>query len=209
MHIDIVANRGGTPTALLRKSYRAGGKTKKPTVANLSELAAEQIEQMRAILRGERLLPAVQAIEITRSPPHGHVLAALDTARRIDLAGPFPRRGPEHKRKLALALVIARPLDPAAKLATARMLDAAAIACHSLGEVLGLGDVTAREIYATLDWLGREQLFIENTLALRHLRDGALLLYDVTSTYLEGRHCELARYGYSRDHRRDRPAVKA
>ena len=206
MHIDIVPNRGGTPTVLLRKSYRDGGKTKKQTVANLSELASEQIEQMRAILRGERLLPAAQAIEIVRSLPHGHVLAALGTARRIDLDGLFPRRGPERKRQLALALIIARLLDPAAKLATARMLNATT-ACHSLGEVLGLGPVTARELYATLDWLGREQLFIENTLARRHLRDGALLLYDVTSTYLEGRHCELARYGYSRDHRRDRPQL--
>jgi hypothetical protein len=206
MHIDIVPNRGGTPTVLLRKSYREHGKTKKQTVANLSELAPDQIEQMRAILRGERLLPATQAIEITRSLPHGHVLAALGTAQRIDLDGLFPRRGPERKRKLALALVIARLLDPAAKLATARMLNATT-ACHSLGEELELGTVTARELYAALDWLGREQSFIENTLARRHLRDGALLLYDVTSTYLEGRHCELARYGYSRDHRRDRPQL--
>jgi hypothetical protein len=103
-------------------------------------------------------------------------------------------------------LIIARLLDPAAKLATARMLNAST-ACHSLGEELGLGAVTARELYAALDWLGHEQSFIENTLARRHLRDGALLLYDVTSTYLEGRHCELARYGYSRDHRRDRPQL--
>jgi hypothetical protein len=141
MHIDIVPNRGGTPAVLLRKSYREAGKTKKQTVANLSELAPEQIEQMRAVLRGERLLPAVQAIEITRSLPHGHVLAALGTARRIDLDGLFPRRAPERKRKLALALIIARLLDPAAKLATARMLNAST-ACHSLGEELGLGAVT-------------------------------------------------------------------
>jgi hypothetical protein len=134
------------------------------------------------------------------------VLAALGTARRIDLDGLFPRRAPDRKHKLALPLIIARLLDPAAKLATARMLHAAT-ACHSLGEELGLGAVTAKELYATLDRLGREQSFIENTLARRHLRDGALLLYDVTSTYLEGRHCELARYGYSRDHRGDRPQL--
>jgi len=206
MHIDIVPNRDSAPTVLLRKSYREDGKTKKQTLANLSELNAEQIEQMRAVLRGERLLPATRALEIVRSLPHGHVLAALGTARRIDLAGLLPRRGPERKHTLALALIIARLLDPAAKLATARMLNAST-ACHSLGAVLGLGTVTARELYATLDWLGREQPFIENTLARRHLRDGALLLYDVTSTYLEGRHCELARYGYSRDHRRDRPQL--
>jgi hypothetical protein len=206
MHIDIVPNRGGTPTVLLRRSYREDGKTKKQTVANLSELSPEQVEQMRAVLRGERLFPAAQVIEIVRSLPHGHVLAALGMARRIDLEGLLPRRGAERKHRLALALVIARLLDPAAKLATARMLNAGT-ACHSLGETLNLGEVSARELYATLDWLGSEQAFIETTLARRHLYDGALLLYDVTSTYLEGRHCALARFGYSRDHRRDRPQL--
>lgn len=206
MHIDIVPNRGGTPTVLLRRSYREDGKTKKQTVANLSELSAEQVGQMRTVLRGERLFPAAQVIEIVRSLPHGHVLAALGMARRIDLEGLLPRRGAERKHRLALALIIARLLDPAAKLATARMLNAST-ACHSLGEALNLGEVSARELYATLDWLGSEQTFIENTLARRHLHDGALLLYDVTSTYLEGRHCALARFGYSRDHRRDRPQL--
>src|SRR5262249_15498266 len=110
------------------------------------------------------------------------------------------------RRDLALALIVARLLEPAAKLATARMLDPAT-ASHSLGEMLGLGPVTAKEIYATLDWLGREQRFIEAQLARRHLKDGALLLYDVTSTYLEGRCCELAQHGYSRDHRGDRPQI--
>jgi Transposase DDE domain len=206
MHIDIVPNRGATPTVLLRRSYRVDGKTKKKTLANLSELSAEQIEQMRAVLRGDRLLPAAEAMEIIRSLPHGHVLAALGMARRIELDALLPRRGPERKRKLALALIIARLLEPAAKLATARMLNATT-ACHSLGEVLSLGEVKANQIYAALDWLGSEQAFIENSLARRHLGDGALLLYDVTATYLEGRHCELAQYGYSRDHRRDRPQL--
>jgi hypothetical protein len=134
------------------------------------------------------------------------VLAALTTAQRIGLNGLLPRRGPPRRRDLARALIIARLLDPAAKLATARMLDPAT-ASHSLGEMLGLGAVTAKEVYATLDWLGSEQSFIETTLARRHLKNGALLLYDVTSTYLEGRCCELAQYGHSRDHRRDRPQL--
>jgi hypothetical protein len=93
----------------------------------------------------------------------------------------LPRRAPQRRRDLALALIVARLLEPAAKLATARMLDPAT-ASHSLGEMLGLGKVTAKEVYAALDWLGREQPFIEATLARRHLQDGALLLYDVTST---------------------------
>jgi hypothetical protein len=206
MHIDVVPNRGSPPAVLLRESYREDGKTKKRTLANLSTWPAERIEQLRAVLRGERLLPASEAIEIVRALPHGHVLAALGTARRIDLDGLLPRRAPQRRRDLALALIIARLLDPAAKLATARMLDTAT-ASHSLGEVLGLGRVTARELYATLDWLASEQPFIETTLARRHLKDGALLLYDVTSTYLEGRCCELAQHGYSRDHRGDRPQL--
>jgi Transposase DDE domain len=206
MHIDVVPNRGSAPAILLRESYREDGKTKKRTLANLSDWPAERIEQLRAVLRGERLLPASEAIEIVRSLPHGHVLAALGTARRIDLEGLLPRRAPPRRRALALALIIARLLDPAAKLATARMLDTTT-ACHSLGEVLQLGRVSARELYATLDWLESEQPFIETTLARRHLQDGTLLLYDLTSTYLEGRCCELAQYGYSRDHRGDRPQL--
>src|SRR5277367_4067911 len=107
--------------------------------------------------------------------PHGHVIAALGTARRIDLDGLLPRRMPQRRRDLAVALIIPRLLEPAAKLATARMLDANT-AGHSLGEMLRLGHVTARELYTTLDWLESEQQFIETTLARRHLKDGTLLL---------------------------------
>src|SRR5689334_19366734 len=203
MYVAVIPNRSSPPAILLRESYSEYGKTKKRTLKNLSDWPAERIEQLRAVLRGEELLPAGDAVEIVRALPHGHVLAALTTARRIELDALLPRRAPQRRRDLALALIIARLLDPAAKLATARMLDPGT-ASHSLGEMLGLGAVTAREVYATLDWLGSEQDFIETTLARRHLKNGALLLYDVTSTYLEGRCCELARHGHSRDHRRDR-----
>src|ERR1700731_328560 len=206
MYVAVVPNRGSPPAILLRESYREAGKTKNRTLANLSRWPAERIEQLRAVLRGDRLLPAAEAVEIVRALPHGHVLATLGTARRIALDAVLPRRAPQRRRDLALALIVARLLEPAAKLATARMLGPA-IASHSLGEVLGLGKVTAKEVYAALDWLGREQPFIEAKLARRHLQDGALLLYDVTSTYLEGRCCELAQHGYSRDHRRDRPQI--
>src|SRR5436305_411898 len=203
MYVAIIPNRGSPPAILLRESYREGGKTKNRTLKNLSDWPAERIEQLRAVLRGEQLLPATDAIEIVRALPHGHVLAALGAARRIELDALLPRRAPQRRRDLALALIVARLLDPAAKLATARLLDAATTS-DSLGEMLGLGSVTAKDVYATLDWLGSEQSFIETALARRHLSNGALLLYDVTSTYLEGRCCELARHGYSRDHRRDR-----
>ena len=206
MYVAVIPNRGSPPAILLRESYREAGKTKNRTLANLSRWSAERIEQLRAVLRGDQLLPAVQAVEIVRSLPHGHVLAALGAARRIALDAVLPRRAPQRRHDLALALIVARLLEPAAKRATARMLDPAT-ASHSLGEMLGLGKVAAKEVYATLDWLGREQPFIEAQLARRHLKDGALLLYEVTSTNLEGRCCELAQYGYSRDHRGDRPQI--
>src|ERR1700724_4715669 len=173
MYVAVIPNRGSPPAILLRESYREDGKTKNRTLANLSGWPAERIDLLRAVLRGDRLLPAAEAVEIVRALPHGHVLAALGTARRIALDAVLPRRAPPRRRDLALALIVARLLDPAAKLATARMLDTAT-ASHSLGETLGLGSVTTREIYTTLDWLGSEQAFIENSLARRHLRDGML-----------------------------------
>src|SRR5580692_139691 len=206
MYVAVVPNRGSPPAILLRESYREAGKTKNRTLANLSRWPAERIEQLRAVRRGDKLLPAAEAVEIVRALPHGHVLAALGTARRIALDAVLPRRAPQRRRDLALALIVARLIEPAAKLATARMLDPAT-ASHSLGEMLGLGKVAAKEVYAALDWLGSEQPFIEARLARRHLKDGALLFYDVTSTYLEGRCCELAQHGYSRDHRGDRPQL--
>ena len=207
MHIAKVPNRNARPSFLLRETYREDGKVKNRTLANLSKLPVERIETLRAALRGDPLAPiGDNGFEIRRSLPHGHVLAALTTARRIGLEDLLPRRAPQRRRDLALALIVARLLDPSAKLATARMLDSDT-ASHSLGDTIGLSRVTAREIYATLDWLGSEQAFIENQLARRHLRNGALVLYDVTSTYLEGRCCPLARHGYSRDSRGDRPQL--
>lgn len=202
MFIDIVPNRGSPPAVLLRESYREGGKVKKRTLANLSQLDAEQIAAMRAVLAGKRLVPAGEGVEIVRALPHGHVLAALGMARRLKLDRLLPRAN-ERRLNLAVAMIVARLLDPASKLATARALDEPT-ALTSLGATLGLGRVTAREVYATLDWLGGSQDAIERGLARRHLNEGTLLLYDVTSTWLEGRCCELGRLGYSRDGQRDK-----
>jgi Transposase DDE domain len=207
MYVATVPNRSSPPAILLRESYRENGKVMNRTLANLSDWPAEKVQSLRAVLRGDRLVPAGEGgFEIRRSLPHGHVVAALATARQIGLDDLLPRRGTKRHRALAFGLIIARLLDPAAKLATARMLDTAT-ASHSLGEVLDLGSVTARELYATLDWLVSEQAFIETVLARRHLKEGVLVLYDVTSTYLEGRCCPLAQFGYSRDHRSDRPQL--
>ena len=202
MYVAVVPNRGSRPAILLRESYRDGEKVKNRTLKNLSDWPAERIALLRAVLRGDPLVPAGEGLEIVRALPHGHVLAALGTARRIGLDRLLPR-GPARRRRLALALIVARLIEPAAKLATARALDAAT-ASHSLGATLGLDRVTAKEVYAALDWLGAAQPRIEAQLARRHLKDGTLVLYDVTSSYLEGRCCALARFGSSRDGRRDK-----
>src|SRR6201991_4780560 len=133
MYVAVIPNRSSPPAILLRESYREAGKTKNRTLANLSRWPAERIEQLRAVLlRGDHLLPAAEAVEIVRALPHGHVLAALGTARRIALDTVLPRRAPHRRRDLALALIVARLLDPAAKLATARVLDPST-ACRSVG----------------------------------------------------------------------------
>jgi hypothetical protein len=205
MYVAVVPNRSSRPAVLLRESYRDGTKVKNRTLANLSDWPADQIETLRAALRGDKLVPASEGLEILRALPHGHVAAALCTARRIGLDRLLPR-GPERRRELALALIVARLIDPAAKLATARALDEAT-AIHSLGVTLGLGAVSAKEVYATLDWLGAAQPTIETALARRHLSEGTLVLYDVSSSYVEGRCCELARFGHSRDGRRDKMQI--
>ena len=205
MYVAVVPNRGSRPAILLRESHRDGDKVKNRTLKNLSDWPAERIALLRAVLRGDPLVPAGQGLEIVRALPHGHVLAALGTARRLGLDRLLPR-APERKRQLALALIVARLIEPAAKLATARALDEAT-ASHSLGAALGLGQVSAKELDAALDLLGQAQPAIEATLARRHLKEGTLVLYDVTSSYLEGRCCELAKFGYSRDGRRDRPQI--
>jgi hypothetical protein len=202
MYIAVVPNRGSAPAILLRESYRDGTKVKNRTLKNLSGWPAEQIEALRAVLRGDRLVPAGEGLQIVRALPHGHVLAALGTARRIKLDRLLPR-APQRRCQLALGLIVARLLEPASKLATARGLDETT-ALSSLGASLGLGRVRANEVYDTLDWLGAGQPAIEDALAQRHLSEGVLMLYDVTSTWLEGRCCALARHGYSRDGRRDK-----
>jgi hypothetical protein len=205
MYIAVVPNRSSRPAILLRESYRDGDKVKNRTLANLSDWAPDRIETLRAALRGDKLVPAGKGMEIVRALPHGHVAAALGIARQIELDELLPD-GPKRQRDLALALIVERLIDPAAKLATARALDETT-AINSLGATLGLGEVKASEVYAALDWLGMAQSSIEDALAWRHLHDGTLVLYDVSSSYVEGRCCELARFGHSRDNRRDKMQI--
>ena len=205
MYVTVVPNRSSPPAVLLRESYRDGGKVKNRTIANLSKWPPEKVEALRAVLRGDTLVPAGEGLEIVRAIPHGHVVAALGTVKRIGLDRLLPA-APKRKRDLARALIVARLLDPGSKLATARALDEGT-ASHSLGALLGLGRVGANEVYEALDWLGERQAGLEKALARRHLGEGTLVLYDLTSTWLEGRCCPLARHGYSRDGRGDKPQI--
>src|SRR5271157_4085339 len=206
MYITRIPNRDSPPAILLRECYREGGKVKSRTLANISDWPDEKIDSLRRVLAGETLVPlGAERFEIARALAHGHVAAVLGTARRLGLDKALPK-GPERRARLILAMIVARIIEPAAKLATARQLSEAT-AAHSLGAVLGLSEVDEDELYAALDLLGRSQAGVEKVLAQRHLKDGVLVLYDVTSSYLEGRRCELAQFGYSRDHRRDRPQI--
>ena len=201
MYIEAVPNRNSPPAILLRESYREDGKVRKRTLCNLSDWPKEHVEGLRAVLKGGTVIPAEQqAIRIERSLPHGHVAAALGTARKLGLdalLGPAGNRC----RDLVLALVVSRILDPTSKLAAARAL-APATATSSLGQVLGIGELDEDELYTALDWLHERQPAIETALAKRHLQNGTLVLYDVSSSYLEGRRCPLALRGYSRDGKR-------
>ena len=201
MYIATVPNRASPPAVLLRESFRDGDRVKNRTLANLTQWPREKVEALRAVLRGDRLVPAGEGLEIVRALPYGHVAAALGIARRIGLDRLVG--GPQRKRDLILALIVARLIEPAAKLATARALDAAT-ASTGLGPGLDLGAVSVNEIYDALDGLGARQHRIEAKLAKRHLADATLVFYDVTSTYLEGRCCPLARHGHSRDGRPDK-----
>jgi hypothetical protein len=204
MYIAVIPNRSSRPAILLRESYRDGNRVKNRTLANLSNLAPERVEALRAALRGDTLAPT-ESLEVRRSLPHGHVAAVLGMARKIELDELLPD-GPQRQRDLALAMIVQRLIDPAAKLATARALNEET-SVDSLGVTLGLGDVRVNELYAALDWLGMAQTSIEDALARKHLHDGTLVLYDVSSSYLEGRCCPLARFGHARDHRSDKMQI--
>src|SRR6516225_5917288 len=197
MYIEAVPNSGSTPAILLRQSLRENGRVRKRTLANLSDWPITLVEGFRTLLKGG-VAVAEEGIRIRRSLPHGHAAAVLGTIRAIGLDRLLGRPTDKRLASLAIALIASRLVSPASKLATARDL-AADTACSSLGRLLQLGAVDEVELYRALDWLGERQAAIETVLARRHLKDGALVLYDISSSWLEGRCCELARFGYSRD----------
>jgi transposase len=204
MYVERIPNRNSPPAILLRESYRDGDQIRKRTLANLSDWPAARIEALRLVLRDQAVAPTdQQALMLLRSLPHGHVAAALGMLRKLGLDRILSQGGRQPRRQMALciAMIIARLLNPASKLATARCLNEET-AIWSLGQVLKLGMVDEQELYAALDWLLGQQQRIEQALARRHLQNGTLVLYDVTSTYFEGRTCPLARLGFSRDGKR-------
>ena len=205
MHVvRVVSRQGGREytSTLLRNSYREDGKVKKQTLANLSHLPEPLIELIRSWLAGERFLRAGEALSIRRSLPHGHVAAVLGMTRSLGLPGILDRR-PSRSRDLAVALVAARLIAPASKLATAALLGQS-----TLGAACGVEGADENELYGAMDWLLARQARVERALAARHLGAGSLVLYDLSSVYVEGSHCPLARHGHSRDHRPDRPQIE-
>jgi|SRR5882724_356577 len=203
MYIETVPNRGSRPAVLLREGWREDGKVKKRTIANLSDWPEHKVQALAAVLKGKSVVGDVaQAFDIVRSLPHGHVAAVLRSIEKIKLDQLISRsRSPE--RDLCLAMLVARITAPGSKLALARGLSDET-ADSTLGELLGLQDADEDRFYAAMDWLLDRQVAIEDALAKRHLADGVLVLYDVTSTYFEGRHCPLAKLGHSRDGKRDK-----
>src|ERR1035441_4789943 len=200
MYVATVPNRDSPPAILLRESYRLDGRVKSRTIANITHLAPHQIDALRLALAGSLTVsstPLPDSFHISRSLPHGHVAAVLGCLRNLHLDAildPVPSR----QRDLVIAMIVARIIEPASKLATARGLHCDTLH-HSLGEILHLDSADEAELYQAMDWLLPQQSRIEQALAKLHLSQGGLVLYDLTSTYFEGRHCPLAKLGHSRD----------
>lgn len=201
MHIDIVPNRNARPTYLLREAYREGKRVRKRTLANLSALSEEQLMGIRAILQGQQWRPVDELFEVVGSRAHGHVEAVRVAMSKLEISRLLASR-PSRERDLAAAMVAARVLAPQTKLATTRWWRTT-----TLAEEFGVADADEDELYAAMDWLLSRQGAIERKLAARHLKDDALVLYDLSSSYFEGTRCPLARLGYSRDGKRGKLQV--
>ena len=197
MYIATIPNRSSPPAILLRESYRQDGQVKTRTLANLTHWPPAQLEALRRVLRGETLVAPEDTFEIIRSLPHGHVAAVLGSLRQLGLESLLAAQK-SRQRDLVVAMIVARLIDPQSKLATARSWHPET-ALTSLGQTLGVAAADARALYQAMDWLRRRQPQLETALATRHLREGTLALYDLTSTYFEGHTCPLAQFGHSRD----------
>lgn len=193
MYIDRVPNRGSRPAVLLREAWREAGKIRKRTLANLSHWPDYKVESLRRLLRGDTLVSPQDVFAIESSVPHGHVEAVLGSIRKLELDSLIASK-PSRQRDLVVAMIAERLIAPGSKLATTRLWNAS-----TLAEELSVSDADVDELYQALDWLLARQQRIETKLAARHLKDGALVLYDTTTSYYEGRTCPLARFGHDRD----------
>src|SRR5438552_2219248 len=201
MYIETVPNRSSPPAILLREGWREGNKTRKRTLANLSDWPQQTIDTLRRLLRDETLISPQDLLSTHKTLPHGHVEAILTVIRKLGLDSLLSsKRCPE--RDLVLAMIIQRLLDPSSKLATTRQWHST-----TLAEELGLQGTSEDDLYRAMDWLWERQEPIENKLAARHLQEGSLVLYDVSSSYYEGRTCPLARYGHDRDGKKGLPII--
>ena len=203
MYIEAVPNRDSPPCILLRESYRVGNKVRKRTIANLTRWPPELVEGLRSLLRGGTTVEDLSAcFDVVRSRPHGHVAAVLGTLRRVGLERRLSTRRCRHRDRV-VAMIVARIIDPSSKLATARGLDPQT-GSSTLAALLDLGSVDEDDLYEAMDWLIERQDRIEQALAAKHLADGTLVLYDLSSTYFEGHTCPLARLGHSHDGKNDK-----
>jgi len=201
MHIDVVPNRGSRPAYLLREAWREGKKIRKRTLANLSSLSDEQIDAIRRALKGEQLAPVGELFEIVASRIHGDTDAVLATMKRLGIRELLSSR-PAFEAEVVMGMIAARVVAPHTKLATTRWWRT-----RTLPQDLTIEHATEDELYQAMDWLLDHQETIEKKLAGRHLKNGGLALYDLTSSYFEGKTCSLAAMGHNRDGKKNKLQV--
>jgi len=201
MYVECIPNRTSPPAILLREAWREHGRVRKRTIANLSDWPPARIEALRRVLRDEPLVRADELFTVETSLPHGHVEAIFGLLRRLGLDRVIATKR-SRARDLVLAMIVERLIHPCSKLATTRLWSTT-----TLGESLGVTDADVDELYDALDWLLARHPHIEKTLAARHLSEGGVVLYDVSSSYYEGRTCPLARFGHDRDGKTGLPII--
>lgn len=201
MYIDAVPNRNSPPAILLRESYRDGKKVCKRTVANITKWPKHVIDGLTDLLRGKTLVPQDELIAIKKSTPHGHVKAILGALRQLKLDTIICSK-PCRERNLVLAMIIERLIYPCSKLATTRVWHST-----TLAEQLCIEDATEEDLYAAMDWLFARQKKIENKLAKQHITEGSVVLYDISSSYYEGRRCPLIAFGHNRDKKKGKQII--
>ncbi len=201
MFVARIPNRQSPPAYLLRESYREDGKVKTRTLANLTHLPQERIDAVKAALKGTPLAPVSETFQIERSLPHGHVNAVLGILRKLGLDKMIAAKS-SRERQLVLGMIAGRILSPGSKLAMTRQWR-----LSTIGRQLGIEDAEPDELYDAMDWLLKRQGRIEKKLAKKHLQDGTLILYDISSSYYEGHCCKLAKYGHNRDKKQGKKII--